>query len=73
MQLFEEVRNQYRQTVRKAKASIFKQKCTSCSTNSKTFWGTVKSMKSKSTPSQLPTALRLGNIVTTDKSTIVEN
>jgi hypothetical protein len=31
------------------------------------------SMKNKSTSSQLPTALRLGNTVTTDKSTIIEN
>jgi hypothetical protein len=30
-------------------------------------------MENKSTPSQLPTALRLGNPVTTDKSTIIEN
>ncbi|CDR00733.1 unnamed protein product [Oncorhynchus mykiss] len=30
-------------------------------------------MENKSTSSQLPTALRLGNTVTTDKSTIIEN
>ena len=30
-------------------------------------------MANKSTSSQLPTALRLGNTVTTDKSTIIEN
>ncbi|CDQ73604.1 unnamed protein product [Oncorhynchus mykiss] len=57
----------------KAKASFFKQKFASCSTNSKKFWDTVKSMENKSTSSQLPTALRLGNTVTTDKSTIIEN
>jgi hypothetical protein len=73
MQLFKEVRNQYTQAVRKAKASFFKQKFASCSTNSKKFWDTVKSMENKSTPSQLPTALRLGNTVTTDKSMIIEN
>ena len=73
MQLFREVRNQHTQVVRKAKASFFKQKFASCSTNSKRFWDTVKSMENKSTSSQLPTALRLGNTVTTDKSTIIEN
>uniref|UniRef100_A0A673ZBM9 Reverse transcriptase domain-containing protein n=1 Tax=Salmo trutta TaxID=8032 RepID=A0A673ZBM9_SALTR len=73
MQLFREVRNKYTQAVRKAKASFFKQKFASCSTNSKMFWDTVKSMENKSTSSQLPTALRLRNTVTTDKSTIIEN
>jgi hypothetical protein len=70
IQLFREVRSQYTQAVRKAKASFFKQKFASCSTNSKRFWDTVKSMENKSTFSQLPTAPRLGNTVTTDKSTI---
>ena len=64
IQLFKEVRNQYTQSVRKAKASFFKQKFASCSSNYKTFWDTVKSTKNKSTSSQLPTALRLGNTVT---------
>ncbi|XP_055768112.1 uncharacterized protein LOC129843422 [Salvelinus fontinalis] len=73
MQLFREVRNQYTQSVRKAKASFFKQKFASCSSNSKKFWDTVKSMENKSTSSQLPTSLRLGNTVTTDKSMIIEN
>uniref|UniRef100_A0A8C7KU43 Reverse transcriptase domain-containing protein n=1 Tax=Oncorhynchus kisutch TaxID=8019 RepID=A0A8C7KU43_ONCKI len=73
MQLFREVRNQYTQSVRKAKASFFRQKFASCSSNSKKFWDTVKSMENKSTSSQLPTALRLGNTVTTDKSMIIEN
>jgi hypothetical protein len=68
-----EVGNKYTQAVRKAKASFFKQKFASCSTNSKKFWDTVKSMENKSTSSQLPTALRLGNTVTTDKSTIIKN
>jgi hypothetical protein len=72
MQLFREVRNQYTQSVRNAKASFFKQKFASCSCNSKTLWDTVKSMENKST-SQLPTALRLGNTVTTDKSMIIKN
>ena len=43
MQLFREVSNQYTQSVRKAKASFFKQKFVSCSSNSKKFWDTVKS------------------------------
>ena len=73
MQLFREVRNQYTQAVRKAKASFFKQKFASCSTNSKKFWDTIQSMENKSICSQLFTALRLGNTVTTDKSTIIEN
>jgi hypothetical protein len=73
MQLFKEVRNQYTQAVRKGKASFFKQKFASCSTNSKKFWDNVKSIENKSTYSQLSTALRLGNTVTTDKSTIIEN
>ncbi|XP_070295915.1 probable RNA-directed DNA polymerase from transposon BS isoform X1 [Salvelinus sp. IW2-2015] len=73
MQLFREVRNQYKQAIRKAKASFFKQKFASCNTNSKKFWDTVKSMENKSTSSQLPTPLRIGNSVTTDKSTIIEN
>uniref|UniRef100_A0A8C7NVK1 Reverse transcriptase domain-containing protein n=1 Tax=Oncorhynchus mykiss TaxID=8022 RepID=A0A8C7NVK1_ONCMY len=72
MQLFREVRNKYTQAV-KAMASFFKQKFATCGTNSKKFWDTVKSMENKSTSSQLPTALRLGNTVTTDKSTIIEN
>jgi hypothetical protein len=38
----------------------------------KKFWDTVKSIENKSTSSQLPTALRLGNTVTTNKSTIIE-
>uniref|UniRef100_A0A8K9Y7J5 Reverse transcriptase domain-containing protein n=1 Tax=Oncorhynchus mykiss TaxID=8022 RepID=A0A8K9Y7J5_ONCMY len=71
MQLFREARNHY--TVRKAKASFFKQKFASCNTNSKKFWDTVKSMENKNTSSQLPTALKIGNTVTTDKSTIIEN
>jgi hypothetical protein len=73
MQLFREVRNQYTQAVRKAKASFFKQKFASCNTNSKKFWDTVKSMENKSTSSQLPTALRIGNSDTIDKSTIIDN
>jgi hypothetical protein len=71
MQLFREDRNQYTQAVRKAKASFFKQKIASCNTNSKKFWDTAKSMENKNTSSQLHTALRIGNIVTTDKSTII--
>ena len=43
MQLFREARNQYTQAVRKAKASLFKQKFASCSTNSKKIWDTVNS------------------------------
>uniref|UniRef100_A0A8K9X9K5 Reverse transcriptase domain-containing protein n=1 Tax=Oncorhynchus mykiss TaxID=8022 RepID=A0A8K9X9K5_ONCMY len=73
MQLFREARNHYTQAVRKAKASFFKQKCASCNTNSKKFWDTVKSMENKNTSSQLPTALKIGNTVTTDKSTIIEH
>jgi hypothetical protein len=73
MQLFLEVRNQYIQAVRKAKPSFFKQKCTSCNTNSQKFWDTVKSMENKNTSSQLPTAFRLRNTVTTDKAAIIEN
>uniref|UniRef100_A0A8C7P4G4 Reverse transcriptase domain-containing protein n=1 Tax=Oncorhynchus mykiss TaxID=8022 RepID=A0A8C7P4G4_ONCMY len=73
MQLFREARNHYTQAVRKAKASFFKQKFASCNTNSKKFWDTVKSMENKNTSSQLPTALKIGNTVTTDKSTIIEN
>ena len=44
-----------------------------CICNSKKFWDTVKSMENKSTSFQLPNAMRLGNTVTTDKSTIIEN
>jgi hypothetical protein len=73
MHIFSEVRKQYTHAVRKAKPSFFKQKCASCSTNSKKFWDTVKSMENKSTSSQLPTTLRLGNTVTTDKSTIIDH
>uniref|UniRef100_A0A8K9Y4M0 Reverse transcriptase domain-containing protein n=1 Tax=Oncorhynchus mykiss TaxID=8022 RepID=A0A8K9Y4M0_ONCMY len=73
MQLFREARNHYTQAVRKAKASFFKQKFASCNTNSKKFWDTVKSMENKNPSSQLPTALKIGNTVTTDKSTIIEN
>uniref|UniRef100_A0A8C7M5K3 Reverse transcriptase domain-containing protein n=3 Tax=Oncorhynchus mykiss TaxID=8022 RepID=A0A8C7M5K3_ONCMY len=73
MQLFREARNHYTQAVRKAKASFFKQKFASCNTNSKKFWDTVKSMENKNTSSQLPSALKIGNTVTTDKSTIIEN
>uniref|UniRef100_A0A674E5U0 Reverse transcriptase domain-containing protein n=1 Tax=Salmo trutta TaxID=8032 RepID=A0A674E5U0_SALTR len=73
MQLFREVRNQYTQAVRNAKASFFKQKFASCNSNSKKFWDIVKSMENKNTSSQLPTALRIGNSVTTDKPTIIEN
>ena len=47
--LFREVRNQYTQAVRKAKASFFKQKFAYCNTNSKKFWDTVKSMENKNT------------------------
>jgi hypothetical protein len=47
MQLFREVRNQYTQAVRKAKTSFFKHTFASCSTNSKKFWDTVKSMENK--------------------------
>ena len=59
--------------VKKAKARFFNQKCASCSSNFKKFWDTVKSTENKSTSSQLPTALRLGNTDTTDKSMIIEN
>ena len=68
MQIFREVRNQCTQAVWKAKASFFKQKFASYSTNSKRFCDSVKSLENKCTSSQLPTALRLGNTVTTDKS-----
>jgi hypothetical protein len=40
MKLFSEVRNQFTQSVRKAKTSFFKRKFASCSTNSKRFWDT---------------------------------
>ena len=40
-------------------------KFASCITNSKKLWDTVKAMENKSTISQMPTALRLGNNVTT--------
>jgi hypothetical protein len=73
MQLFREVRNEYTQSIRKAKAIIFKQKFASCSTNSKKFWDTVKSMENKSTSSQLPNALSIGNTVTPDKSIIIDH
>ena len=73
MQLFKETRNQYTQVVRKAKASFFKQTFASCNTNSKKFSDTVKSMENKNTSSQLPTALKIGNTVTTNKSMIIEN
>ena len=53
LQLFREVRNQYTQSVRKTKASFFKQKFASCSSKSKKFYDTVKSMENKSTSSQL--------------------
>uniref|UniRef100_A0A8K9WUZ7 Reverse transcriptase domain-containing protein n=1 Tax=Oncorhynchus mykiss TaxID=8022 RepID=A0A8K9WUZ7_ONCMY len=69
MQLFREARNHSTQAVRKAKASFFKQKFASCNTNSKKLWDTVKSMENKNPSSQLPTALKIGNTVTTDKST----
>jgi hypothetical protein len=52
MQLFREDRNQYTQSVRKAKATYFKHIFASCNTNSKRFWDTVKSMENKSTSSQ---------------------
>jgi hypothetical protein len=64
MKQFREVRNRYTQSVRKAKASFFKQKFAPYSSNSKKFWDTVKSIENESTSSQLPTALRLGNTVT---------
>jgi hypothetical protein len=57
----------------KAKASFFKPKFASCSTNYQKILDTVKSMENKSTSFQLPTALRIGNTVTTDKSTIIDN
>jgi hypothetical protein len=37
------------------------------------FWDTVKSLENESTSSQLPIALRLGNTLTNDNSTIIEN
>jgi hypothetical protein len=73
MQLFSEVRSNYTQAVRKAKPSFFKQKFASCSTNSNKFGDIVKSMENKSFSFQLPTKLRLGNTVTSDKSTIIKN
>ena len=45
MHIFREVRNKYTQAVRKVKASFFKQKFASCSTNSKRFWDTVESIR----------------------------
>ena len=45
MHISREVRTQYPQAVRKAKASVFKQKFASCSTKSKRLLDTVKSME----------------------------
>ena len=59
--------------INRCKFCFLKQKFASCSTNSKKFWDTVNSMENKITSSHLPTALRLGNTVTTDISTIIEN
>ena len=73
IQLFMEVRNQYMQSVRKEKAIIFKQTFASCSSKSPKGLVHYKVHLNKSTSSQLPTALRLGNTVTTDKSKIIEN
>lgn len=72
MQLFKETRNRYTQAVREAKASFYKHKFASCSTNPKKFWDTVKLMENKNTSAQLPMALKLGDIVTTNKSTTIE-
>jgi hypothetical protein len=72
IKLFREAENQYTSAVRKVKTCFFKQKFASCNTNSKKFWDTVKSMENKNT-SQLPTALKIGNTVNTDKSTIIDH
>jgi hypothetical protein len=57
MQLFREVRNKYTQAVRNVHPVVQTQQ----------FWDTVKSMENKTS-----CPLRLGNTVTTDKSTIIE-
>ena len=49
IKLFREVRNQYTESVRKAKACFFKQKFASCCTNSQKSWDTVKFMENKTT------------------------
>lgn len=72
-QLFREARNRYTQAVRNAKVGFFKQKFATCKTNSRKFWDIVKTMENKNTSLQLPTAIKLDNIITTDKSSMVEN
>lgn len=72
-QHFREARNRYTQAVRNVKASFFKQKFANCSTNSRKFWDTVKSMENKNTCAQLSTALKIDNTIIIDKPYMVEN
>ena len=54
MQLFREVRNKYTQSVRKAKASFFKQKFASSISNSKKFWDTANPWRRIAPPPSCP-------------------
>jgi len=72
LQLFRETRNRYTQAVREAKTCFYKHKFASCSSNSKKFWDTVKSLENKNISAQLPATLKLGDTITTNKSDIIE-
>lgn len=70
-QSFRELRNRCTQSIRRAKATHFKHQFSTCGPDPKLFWKTVKSMENKNTSSQLPTAIKFDDIVTSDKNTMV--
>ena len=65
---FRQCRNKTTQAIRSAKINNFKEKFSSCGTNPKTFWKTVKSMENKLTSPHLPASMKFGDTIVTDKS-----
>lgn len=56
--------NMCTQAVRKAKSDYYKKQLSNCSSNSRTFWSTVKESENKSFLPQGPASLKTGLVST---------
>ncbi|CAB1315477.1 unnamed protein product, partial [Coregonus sp. 'balchen'] len=59
-------------SIRKAKASYFKEQFSLCGSNPKKFWKTIKDLEDKPSSSQLPMSLNVDDVVVTDKEHMAE-
>ncbi|XDV45360.1 hypothetical protein PO909_013474, partial [Leuciscus waleckii] len=65
---FRQCRNKATQAIRNAKISHFKEKLTTCGTDARAFWKTVKVMENKVISPHLPVSMLFNDIIITEKS-----